>query len=335
MNQSKIILVLLISVISLFCLFIPYKVNFGQQTIVYRFGKIIHIRDQMGLYLKSPLDKIFQINMNKIRRLEIGFRTDLSKKQFSDEDAIPQLWEMKHISISKEPSESLVITKDENIVDVNCVIHYEINNIKDYMININNSEKFIRNLSEASIRILLGKEDLEEILVENKYKLQNDLQSDIQKLLNQYKAGINIIKINMQDIHPPVDVVHSFRDVTSAREDKNTAIHEALEYGEKIIPEARAEAHKMKLNAEATKEEVILKSLGDQERFLKIKPLYTSYSKHLKLKKYYDYIAKTYKYTKIYIISHKLFEHFEFFKEQGKNDTEEEFIDEIQIKSAY
>ena len=221
------------------------------------------------------------------------------------------------------PSESLVITKDENIVDVNCVIHYEIKDLKLYLTNLSNPITFIRNISEASIRTLLGKVKLETILVKNKYDLQKNLKENIQLQLDSHLAGIEVKKVNLQDIHPPIEVVESFREVTSAREDKNTLIYEALEYKEREIPAAKALGHQMILNSHAFSKKSLLTAQGDLGHYRPLGILYKKYKQQLKLKKYYDYISKAYSASTLYIISNDLFNNFEFHvnKEQEEVDS--------------
>ena len=314
--------------------FTTYSVNIGQRAVVFRFGKIISIHSEGGLKFKLPFDMLIRISPNQVRRLEVGYRSDLSKRTFSDRNTSPQLWEMKHVSIRKKISESLIITSDENIVDVNCVLHYQISDLKNYLINLDNPRQFIRNVTESSLENLLGKEKLENILVENKFTLQNNLKSAIQNLLDKYNTGISIVKVNLQDIHPPVEVVHSFRDVTSAREDKNTMVYEALEYREKRIPESRGKAYKMKTDALAEKKNAIMKSQGILARFNKVKSIYSKWGQLLKIKKYYDYMSSTYSSSRLYIVSKKLLKDIELFKQQKRTsveDNESYYKDETSI----
>ena len=332
-KQHIFMLTLGIVFLCLILYFSLFQVNVGQSVVLYRFGKIVKIYTVPGLKAKFFFERIWRIYPESVTRLEIGFRTDLSKKDFSDKYAEPQLWELKHESIEKNTSESLVITQDENIVDVNCVVHYQISDLKMFITAIAEPQVLIQNIVESSIRNSIGKETLEHILVENKYNLQASIKKDIQRQLAQYQSGINILKINLQDIHPPVDVVHSFRDVTSAREDKNTEIYRALEHKETQIPLARAEAHQMIENARAKKDEAILKSSGDFNRFHLITPLYTKYKKHLLTKQYYDHLSTAYQAAKMFIISHDLFENFELFREQPNKTNikkeEEEYTEEV------
>ena len=172
MRRSKAILPLMgIAGAALLSYYTLFTVGLGEQVVVDRFGRILKIEENGGLKFKSPFDRIIRYSPYQVQRLEIGFRSDPEQKNFSDRNANPQLWEMKHQSISKNTEESLVITRDENIVDVNCVIHYQINNLRHYLTNIGQPKVFLRNISEVAIRNTFGKESLERILVENKYQL--------------------------------------------------------------------------------------------------------------------------------------------------------------------
>ncbi len=304
-----------------------FTVKIGEQVVVKRFGKIVRIEKSGGLEFKLPFDQIDRYYPNQIQRMEIGFRSDPTQKTFSDRDSNPQLWEMKHQSITKNTEESLVITRDENIVDVNCVVHYQINDLRSYLTNIDSPRVFLQNISEAAIRAAFGKETLVRILVENKFKLQSELREYIQIHLDKQHAGIHITKVGLQDVHPPVEVVLSFRDVTSAREDKNTLIYTAQEYKERQLPKARGEAFGGIQNADATGQELILKSLGDKLRYLPLAGLAKKYKKELAYKNFYDFIGKTYTKSRLYILSHDLFNDLEIIQSKS-TPTKNELIEE-------
>lgn len=301
----------------LFFMTCTFQVGLGESVVIKRFGCIVEVVSEEGLHFKMPypMDQLLRFLKDEIKRIEIGFKSDISLKTFSDKSAEVQLWEIKHKSITKSPNESLMITKDENIVDSNCVVHFKIKNVRHYLTNVERPKECLKHVAESSIRYFLGTLDLDDILVKDKSMIQELLENHIQGVLDRYESGIEITAVNFQDVHPPVDVVFAFRDVASAKEDKNTLVYNAQGYQAQVVPLARGRAAGVIFTAEGYRADKILRSAGDSKKLGMIGGIYKKYSKYLKRKEYYDMAQQTYAYPKLYIVSPELLERLEIISQ--------------------
>ena len=224
-----------------------------EQAVVKRFGKITKVVGAgPHFHLPYPIESIDKAEVTKIHRVEIGFRTESNG------------------SIKSVPKEALMLTGDENIVSIDFIVQYKISDIVKYLYHVYNVKKVIKDAAESAIREVAGKERIDDILTTEKNRIQLEARDILQSILNFYESGIDIIAVQLQDIEPPKEVIAAFKDVASAKEDKNRFINEAEAYRNEIIPKARAEAASMILNAEAYQTEEYQKAQGETARFLKI-----------------------------------------------------------------
>jgi membrane protease subunit HflK len=164
--------------------------------------------------------------------------------------------------------EALMITGDENIVSADAVVQWKINNIHEYLFNIDNPEQFLRNAASSSIRSIIGSEKLDYAITDGKTVIQDKVREKLLELQGKYRTGMQIIDIKFQDIEPPSgQVEEAFQKVTNAREEKNTKINNAAKYENDKIPKARGEAQALLENAEAEKKSRILNAQGDVAQF--------------------------------------------------------------------
>ena len=162
----------------------------------------------------------------------------------------------------------MMITGDENIVSADAVVEWKVANIEKYLFNIEQPEVFLRNASIASIRTVMGSNKLDYAITEGKTKIQGDVRAKLIELMEKYDTGITIIDLKFQDIEPPEgEVQQAFRDVTNAREEKNTKINNANKYKNDRLPKARGEAQALLEAAEAQKKSRILNATGDVAQF--------------------------------------------------------------------
>lgn len=221
----------------------------SEQAVVKRFGNIVKVVGAGPNYhLPYPIDSVDKAEVTKVHRLEIGFRTTRS-------------------GVKSLPQESLMLTGDENIVSIDMSVQYKIADISKYLYNVHDVEGTILDVAESAIREVAGREKIDDILTVGKNRIQTETQKEIQNILNGYGAGIRITAVQLQDVEPPTDVVNAFKDVASAREDKNRFINEAEAYQNEIIPRARAEAETVLQQAEAYQQEKVARALGETDRF--------------------------------------------------------------------
>ncbi|MDG1929171.1 MAG: FtsH protease activity modulator HflK [Nitrospinaceae bacterium] len=228
-----------------------YFVEPDEEGVVTRFGKFDRTNSP-GLHFKypSPIEHAATPKITQIRRAEIGFRTAQGRPTQS------------------VPAESLMLTGDQNIVDINFVVQYRIMDSVQYLFNVRRPHKLIRDSAETVIRGITGSKKIDEALTTGKAEIQVLAKDKIQALLDKYKSGLQVVTIQLQAVHPPEQVADSFKDVVRAREDKERMINEAQGYRNAVIPEARGQAAQIVRVAEGYREEKIKRAEGDAKRFL-------------------------------------------------------------------
>jgi len=228
-----------------------YFVEPDEEAVVTRFGKFDRTNSP-GLHFKypSPIEHAATPKITQVRRAEIGFRAAQGRPTQS------------------VPAESLMLTGDQNIVDMNLVVQYRIMDSVQYLFNVRRPHKLIRDAAETVIRGITGSKKIDEALTTGKAEIQVLAKDQIQALLDKYKSGLQVVTIQLQAVHPPEQVADSFKDVVRAREDKERMINEAQGYRNAVIPEARGQAAQIVRVAEGYREEKIKRAEGDAKRFL-------------------------------------------------------------------
>ncbi len=231
-----------------------YIVGADEVGVVKRFGKAVYTTSPgPHWHLPKPIETVLRPKVTQVKRLEIGFRTISAGP--------PARYQMV-------PRESLMLTGDENIVNAQFIIQYRISDPVAYLFNINNQTATVRVATEAAMREIIGKNDIDTVLTTGKLSIQNDCEKLLQRILDSYRAGIQVVAIQLQDVHPPKQVIKSFQDVASAKENKIRMINEAESYSNEILPKARGRASQMINQAEAYKAERINQASGEANRFL-------------------------------------------------------------------
>lgn len=227
-----------------------YKVAADEEAVVLRFGKHVATKGPgLNWAIPYPIDTVEKLPVTRVQRLEIGFR------QFSD--GITR----------KRNNESLMLTKDENIVDISFIVQYKIKSVENFLFNIDKSSKTVRDAAESAIREVIGRTMIDDVLTTKKAEVEVETQGLIQSILDSYDAGISISTVKLQDVQPPERVIKEFKDVASAREDKERAKNEAQAYANQIIPNARGEAKKIVLDSEAYAKQIVERAKGEANRF--------------------------------------------------------------------
>ena len=227
-----------------------YMVAADEEAVVLRFGQHTATKGPgLNWHLPYPIETVEKLPVTRVQRLGIGFR-DFGEGR-----------------VRKVPQESLMLTRDENIVDISFIVQYKIKSVENYLFNIDSAEKTVRDASESAIREVIGRTMIDDVLTTKKAEVEVETQELIQSILDEYKAGISVTTVKLQDVQPPERVIKEFKDVASAREDKGRAKNEAQAYANQIIPNARGEAKKMILDAEGYQKEVVERATGEADRF--------------------------------------------------------------------
>lgn len=227
-----------------------YVVGPDEVGVVRTFGKFTRIA-QSGLnyHLPYPIEVVDTPKVMEVKRVEIGFRS-VGKNQFRTVE-----------------NESLMLTGDENIVDAELIVQYKIKNATNYLFNFVRPAVTVREASEATLRTVIGRHNIDEALTTGKLQIQEESKELLQSILDKYKTGIQVVAVQLQDVSPPKEVIAAFKDVASAKEDKNRMINQAEGYRNDIIPKARGEAEALIRAAEGYREARIKRAEGDVARF--------------------------------------------------------------------
>ena len=230
-----------------------YIVGPDEVGVVRTFGKFTRVV-QSGLNWKfpAPIEIVDTPKVTEVKRIEIGFRT------------------LKNGQYRTVEKESLMLTGDENIVDAEMIVQYKIKDPVAYLFKIVGPELTVREAAEASLRTVVGRNKIDETLTTGKFTIQEETKNQLQSILDNYNSGIHIVAVQLQDVSPPKEVIGAFKDVASAKEDKNRMINQAEGYRNDVIPKARGEAEAMIRDAEGFKESRIKRSEGDATKFTTI-----------------------------------------------------------------
>ena len=259
-NRKKIILILL-AIIILFTAF--FQVAPEEVGVITRYGKYSRTVDP-GLHLKIPfMEKLYKIPVERQQKQEFGFRTTSTQNQST-------------YTKEQTKSESLMLTGDLNLADVEWVVQYRINNAYNFLFKVRNPENSLRDISEAAMRQVVGDRTVNEVLTVGRTEVASSAQQLIQSLSDEYTLGIKIEQVVLQDVNPPDQVKAAFNAVNQAQQEKETLINEARSAYNKVIPKARGQAKETIQKAEGYALERVNNAKGEVARF---EDLYTEYIK--------------------------------------------------------
>ncbi len=234
-----------------------YRVNPGEQGVVLRFGEWVNQDNlaQPGLHwhLPWPIETAVTPQVDEVRSIAVGFRA--GQRDIEEE--------------------SLMLTRDQNIIDVDFSVQWRIANAGEFLFNIREPEDTIKLAAESAMREVIGQTDIQPALTDAKEEVALRVRETLQGTLDEYQAGVLITAVNMQDVQPPSEVADAFEDVQRARQDLDRLRNQAEAYRNRIIPEARGEAQRIIQGAEAYREQVINEAQGEAQRFIQV---YEAYS---------------------------------------------------------
>ena len=236
-----------------------YRVLPDEQGVVLRFGKYVSTT-QPGLnyHIPYPIENVFTPKVTKVNRMDIGFRSG-SDTGFSSGGGVADV-----------PEESLMLTGDENIVNIDFSVFWVIKDAGKFLFKIQDPQGTVKAASETAMREVIAKSKIQPILTEGRSKIEIETQEIIQNILDEYESGIQITQVQTQKADPPDQVIDAFRDVQAARADMERSKNEAEAYRNDVIPRARGEAAKILQAAEAYKKKVVAQAEGEASRFIAI-----------------------------------------------------------------
>jgi membrane protease subunit HflK len=238
-----------------------YRVEQTEQGVVLRFGKYAYTT-QPGLryHLPAPIETALTPQVTIVNQVNIGFQ---SVGEFGRATGLRDI-----------PAESLMLTGDENIVDVDVAVFWKIGerpgDTRNYLFNIQNPQSTVKAVAESIIREVVGNSRIDDVLTEGRERVELEAYERMQETLDNYGAGIRITQVKLQKADPPAAVIDSFRDVQAARADQERSVNEAQAYANDIIPRARGEAEQIRLDAEGYREQTVAEAEGEVSRYLAI-----------------------------------------------------------------
>jgi len=242
-----------------------FRVEPDELGVVLRFGQ--YVRDAkpgLNYHLPYPIETALTPKVTRVKRLDIGMRL---------------VEDMRRGNTMRDvPEESLMLTGDENIVDVDFSVFWVVkpNGAGEYLFNIQNPEGTVKAVAESAMREVVGRSEIQPILTGARQNIETGVHELMQKTLDHYDAGIQITQVQMQKVDPPAQVIDSFRDVQAARADLERAQNEAQTYANRVVPEARGRAAQITQAAEAYREQTVAEAKGQAARFSQV---YDQYKK--------------------------------------------------------
>ncbi len=230
-----------------------YFVEAQEEGVVLRFGQYDRTTPPgLRYHLPWPVERSFTPEVTRVQRVDIGFET------------------VRGGGSREVQPESLMLTQDENIVDIDFSVFWVISDAKNFLFNVENPEDTVKAVAESAMREVVGNNQLEPIITRGRQIVEQDARDLIQTTLDEYGAGIQIRQVQLQKADPPMRVIEAFRDVVNAAQDAETAINQATAYRNRVVPEARGDAARIVQEAEAYREQVVADANGEANRFVSV-----------------------------------------------------------------
>lgn len=232
-----------------------YVVQPAEQGIVLRFGAFV---DKLapGLHVRFPypIETVLRPNVEKENQINVGFRSDPDSRAAG----------------ADMPAESMMLTGDENIVDIDFAVFWKVSDAERYLFEVSKVDDTIKAVAESAMREAVGQARIDSIQTEGRAEVQDKVRKLMQATLDSYKAGVTITRVTLLKVDPPGQVIDAFRDVKAARQDQEKKRNEAQRYANTIVPQARGDAAKIEQDAEAFKSQAVTEAQGEALRFLSI-----------------------------------------------------------------
>ena len=241
-----------------------YRVQPNQEGVPLLLGRFIGTTTNPGLHWNwpSPIGNVYTPDVTAENRIEIGLRTTGEASR-------------RGASVRDMPEESQMITGDENIVDIDFVVFWKISDAPNYLFNIRNPDETVKMAAESVMRAIIGQTPIQEALTSRREDIESRTLASLQKLMSEYKAGIEVRQVQLLAVLPPKNVIDAFDEVSRARQDMDRLKNEAEAFRNDIVPRARGEAQQLVQGADAYRQEVVNRAEGDANRF---NAVYKAYS---------------------------------------------------------
>ena len=226
-----------------------------EKGVVLRFGEYHRTMDPGFNWAPYFIDSVNTVNVDRVRNAEIGFRN-------------------QGTSVAAVPREALMLTEDENIVDLQFAVQYRVKDPAQFLFENSEPEIALRQATESAVREIVGRSKMDFVLTEGRGAVAAETQALIQDILDRYRTGLHVMSVNMQNAQPPTQVQDAFLDAIKAREDQERIINEAKAYQADVVPKARGEANAILAQAQAYQQRVEAIALGDASRFEQVLKAY-------------------------------------------------------------
>jgi membrane protease subunit HflK len=232
-----------------------YVVEQGEQGVELQFGKYKQVTEAgLRWHVPYPVETVEIVNVQQIRTVEVGYRSNTRSNQFA---TVPQ--------------EALMLTKDENIIDIQFAVQYDIKDPRFLLFNVSeNLDQVVRQATESSVREVVGRNTMDFAITGGRAEIAQETRLLLQNILDRYQTGINVKAVEMQNAQPPSEVKGAFDDAVKAREDEVKFRNEAEAYANDIIPRARGSASRVLQEAQAYQASVVAKAQGEASRFTQV-----------------------------------------------------------------
>ena len=230
-----------------------YTVGPGSQGVVKQFGReVAKTGPGMNYHIPWPIQTATVVNLAEVRRLSIGF-VEVSPGQFQE-----------------RLDEAMMLTKDENIVNVHIIVQYRVQDASQFLFMVRDVPSVLKGATEVALRAVVGNTPIDDVLTERRAEVQEETKAILQRLMDDYRSGVAVTEVKLQEVDAPREVRDAFHEVVRAREDRERLVREAEGYRADVVPRARGEKEKTIKAAEAYKEQRILRAQGDAEKFLAV-----------------------------------------------------------------
>ncbi|MGI4794302.1 MAG: FtsH protease activity modulator HflK [Janthinobacterium lividum] len=263
-----------------------YRVQPDEQGVVLRFGAFEgYTYPGLRYHLPWPIETVLTPSVTRVNRIEVGVRTPTDHLDRAE-------------AVGREvPAEALMLTGDENIIDINFSVFWKIKDAKEFLFNTRNPSETVRAAAESMMRQVIGRTPIQPALTEARARIEQDVMTGTQAILDQYGSGVEISQVQLQKVDPPAAVIESFRDVQRANTDAERVRNEAESYRNDIVPRARGDSARLVAEAEGSKRASVAEATGQAQRFLSVYKAYAQ-AKDVTLKRLYidtmqDILAKT------------------------------------------
>ena len=232
-----------------------YVVEQGEQGVELQFGQYKQVTEAgLRWHLPYPVETVEIVNVQQIRTVEVGYRSNTRSNQFA---TVPQ--------------EALMLTKDENIIDIQFAVQYDIKDPRYLLFNVSEDpDQVVRQATESAVREIVGRNTMDFAITGGRAEIAQDTSLLLQKILDRYQTGVNVKAVEMQNAQPPAEVKGAFDDAVKAREDEVKFKNEAEAYANDIIPRARGKAARILQEAEAYRASVVAAAEGEASRFTQV-----------------------------------------------------------------